>query len=279
MSVATWLTALLALLCGCLGYCLHRNRAELRRTRSELDAQGRALTEARQALDDFIYRASHDLQSPVRAIEGYTQLLAKRYADRLDGDALDFLEYASQGAVQISAMIQGLLDYSRIHTRPGVTAAVALSEALDDALLELGAKAELEHIELEQGTLPVVSGDPGELRALFAQLLENAVAHCAAGRSCRIAVHAERNGPLWRLVIDDNGAGVPTDRLERIFEPFERLSGTGAGLGLAICRRIVEKRGGRIWAERLEGGGLRMVCLLPGADGANLAPQQRGRAA
>ncbi len=247
-----------------------RKRAEaaLEASRAELEARAEALARSNADLEQFAYVASHDLQEPLRMVSSFTKLLARRYKGRLDADADEFIRYASEGAETMQAMIRDLLAFSRLNAPGAQPRPVPLDEALDAALLNLrGALEEAGSVALHRAPLPTVPGEPGQLTQLFQNLLGNALKFRDRGRPLEISVDAEQAGPAWRIRVKDNGPGIDPKYQEQIFTLFQRLHSKGeypgSGIGLAFCKRIVQRHGGRIEVDSTPGAGATFSFTLP----------------
>ncbi|EKV32430.1 hypothetical protein C882_2509 [Caenispirillum salinarum AK4] len=237
----------------------------LRRTLDEL-------TRSNSELERFAYIASHDLQEPVRTMVAYAQLTRRRYADQVDEDGRAFLDFIETGALRMRALVQGLLSYSRLNGTPPATSICPAGEALDmalenlaDAIREAGATVEAEAV------LPHVAVDRLELTQVFQNLIGNALKFRDHGRSPRIEVSARpaRSGGHWTITVRDNGIGIASEYQEEVFILFKRLhapdAAEGTGVGLAICQRVVERHGGRIWVTSQAGDGSAFHFTLPAA--------------
>ncbi|WP_247000778.1 ATP-binding protein [Halosolutus gelatinilyticus] len=227
------------------------------------------LEESNQRLEQFAYAASHDLQEPLRMVSSYLQLLERRYAGELDEDAEEFLEFAVDGADRMREMIDGLLEYSRVDTQGDPFEPVDLDATLDETLENLQVKIEENEAEITVEALPRVHGDESQLQQLFQNLLSNALEY-SGDEPPRIHVEADRRGPNWRLSVHDEGIGIDPDDHDRVFEVFQRLHSreehSGTGIGLALCQRIVERHGGRIWVESEPDAGTTFSFTLPAID-------------
>ncbi len=230
---------------------IQRNK-ELHRTQEQLEDANRRLKTSNERLDHFASAASHDLQEPLRMISRYLQLLENRYADDLDDDAEEFIEFAVDGADRMQVMVNDLLEYSRIETRGNQFEPVDLEDALDDALTNLRVRIEETNAEITREPLPRIRGDASQLRQLFQNLLSNAIEY-SGDAPPRIHVSAEEAGSERVISVRDEGIGIDPDNQQRIFEIFQRLHAVdehaGSGIGLALCQRIVERHSGEIWVE------------------------------
>ncbi|MCU4926341.1 PAS domain S-box protein [Halobacteria archaeon AArc-dxtr1] len=225
------------------------------------------LREETKRLEQFAYAASHDLQEPLRMISSYLQLIETRYAETLDDEGREFLEFAVDGAERMRAMVDGLLQYSRIETQGSPLEPIDLNAVLDDVRSDLEVKIAESGAEVTADSLPTVAGDASQLRQVFQNLLENAIEYSTD--EPRIHISAERDDERWMLSVSDDGIGIAPDDVERIFEVFERLHTreeySGTGIGLALCQRIVERHGGEIWIDSEPGEGTTVSFTLPPA--------------
>jgi two-component system, chemotaxis family, sensor kinase Cph1 len=237
---------------------LEQRNAELERTQAELEEAVRQLEASNERLDQFASAASHDLQEPLRMITSYLHLLENRYADDLDDDAEEFVDYAVDGAERMQAMVDDLLQYSRIETRGDPLEPIDLDAVLADTLTDLQLSIEEADAEITADDLPRVEGDESQLRQLFQNLVSNAVEY-SGDEPPRVHVSAERTNGAWKFGVHDEGIGIDPDDQERIFEVFDRLHSReeyeGTGIGLALCRRVVERHGGEIWVDSESGEG------------------------
>ncbi len=228
------------------------------------------LEESNKRLEQFAYAASHDLQEPLRMVSSYLQLIESRYADDLDADGREFLEYAVDGAERMRDMIDGLLAYSRVETQGAPLEPVDLDAIFDDVLEDLQFRIEETGAAIETEALPRVEGDPSQLRQVFQNLLSNALEY-SGDEPPRVEISAERRGEQQMISIRDEGIGIDPDAQDRIFEVFERLHSreehSGTGIGLALCQRIVERHGGEIRVDSEPGEGATFSVVLPAASG------------
>ena len=224
------------------------------------------LARSNSDLEQFAYVASHDLQEPLRAVASYTQLLARRYRERLDGDALRFIERSAAAVSRMQALIRDLLAYSRVDTRGGAIQPTDCTALVADVLDDLQAGMVEAGATVTHGELPVVSGDPSQLRQLFQNLIGNAIKFRGSAPP-QVHVSAARDDGTWTFVVRDNGIGIEPLYNDRVFVIFQRLHSRrdypGTGVGLAICKKIVERHNGRIWIESAVGQGTKVCFQLP----------------
>jgi PAS domain S-box-containing protein len=222
-------------------------------------------------LQQFAYVSSHDLQEPLRMVSSYTQLLAKRYEGRLDSDADEFISFAVDGCNRMQGLIQDLLAYSRAGTNERKLREVPCENALQKALINLRAAIKQSGAVVTHDALPAVTTDEAQLTQVFQNLVGNAIKYRRA-EDPRVHVSAARDdGNGWTFSVRDNGLGIDPQYFERIFILFQRLHGRdefeGTGIGLAVCKRIVERMGGRIWVESQPEKGSTFYFALPEMEG------------
>jgi light-regulated signal transduction histidine kinase (bacteriophytochrome) len=234
------------------------DEAALREAHDELELKARDLTRSNEELQQFAYVASHDLQEPLRMVASYTQLLDRRYRDKLDGDAREFMEFIVDGAARMKQLIEDLLAYSRVGTRGRDFQEVDSGAALAKALVNLRGAQEASGAVLTHDAMPTVLADAVQLAQLFQNLIGNAMKFRGAEPPC-IHVGAETREQVWVFTVKDNGIGLDPQYSDRIFMMFQRLHTKaeypGTGIGLAICKKIVDRHGGRIWVESRPGHG------------------------
>ena len=241
------------------------------RQAADLDAQAAELRRSNGELEQFAYVASHDLQEPLRKVASFCQLLDKRYSDKLDERGLKYIEFAVDGAKRMQVLINDLLTFSRVGRATDVRVPVPLDQPLDAAVTALSAAIEETGAAIERpGPLPEVMGDPTLLGMLWQNLIGNAIKFRAPDRTPVIGVTAaaQPDGG-WHIAVADNGIGVPAEFAEKIFVIFQRLHGRdaypGTGIGLALCKRIVEQHGGQMFLDTAYEGGTRIYFTLPAA--------------
>ena len=229
------------------------------------------LKRSNDELQQFAYIASHDLQEPLRMVASYIQLLAKRYKGRLDSDADEFIAYAVDGSNRMRGLIQDLLAYSSAGTNGTALREISSENALKEALTNLRATIEESGAVVTHDSLPTITTDDTQLARVFQNLVGNAIKYRSA-EVPRVQISATKNGDKeWIFSVRDNGLGIDPQYFERIFILFQRLHGQkefkGTGIGLAICRKIVERLGGRIWVESQPKKGSTFYFALPERNG------------
>jgi signal transduction histidine kinase len=240
----------------------------LLRTWRALEWRTEELSRSNADLEQFAYIASHDLQTPLRNIVSFTQLLDRRYKGRLDADADEFIGYIVDGAKRMSQMITDLLEYARVSNEHQDVEAVDLGVTVQTALRDLAPLVAASGAKVTVGRLPMVYAQKRRMESLFVNLLENAINYRRPGLVPELEITASPDGAgFWRIAVQDNGIGIAPEYLEKIFVIFQRLDPLkypeGTGVGLAICRRIVERFGGRIWVESKPGQGTTFLFTLP----------------
>ena len=217
------------------------------------------LARSNQDLEQFASVASHDLQEPLRMVSGYLQLIERRYRDKLDSEAKEFIGFAVDGAMRMSRLITDLLDYSRINTRGKQPEPVNMEIVLKRAVENLQEAIRDSNATITHEELPTVQGDATQLVQLLQNLVGNAIKFRAADRPVRVYIGARKLDDEWVFSVKDEGIGIEPRYAEKIFLIFQRLHSRaeypGTGIGLAICKKIVERHGGRIWVESQSGQG------------------------
>jgi signal transduction histidine kinase len=243
---------------------------QLRRQRKEAEEElahsVEELARSNQDLEQFAYVASHDLQEPLRMVAAYTELLAEKYKGRLDEQADKYIRYAVDGATRMQTLIQDLLAFSRAGRREMEMGETDCNTVVDLALLNLEAAVRDTGAQIVRGQLPTVPGNSAQLGQVFQNIVGNAIKfHGPEPPS--IGIFADRIGDEWLFSVADNGIGVAPDRRADVFTAFTRLHTReeypGNGIGLAICKKIIERHNGRIWVESGPGGGASFKFALP----------------
>lgn len=237
-----------------------------------LESRSRELERSNAELEQFAYVASHDLQEPLRMVASYTQLLARRYQGKLDPDADDFIRFAVDGATRMKALINDLLTYSRAGRIEKPLAVADCQAILEQVLADLEVSIAESGAVVTADHLPRVLGDSGQLERLFQNLLSNAIKF-RSDLPPRIHVSAQPEGPAWHFAVADNGIGIPAECLGRVFQIFQRFHDRtkypGTGIGLALCKKIVDRHGGRIWVESGAGRGSTFQFTIPAIEEAS----------
>ena len=233
---------------------------------TELAHQAEELRRSNSELSHFAYVASHDLQEPLRMVASYLELLRRRYQGKLDAEADEFIGYAVDGATRMKTLINDVLGYARVSNSSLALRVVDVGKVARSAAVLLAGKIEASGAELSFGELPRVSADPPTIERLLTNLIDNAVKYHGAAAP-RVALSSRRVGEFWEISVADNGIGIAPDFREKVFDIFTRLHSRdkyeGSGIGLAACRRIVERHGGRIWVAEAPGGGSIFTFTLP----------------
>ncbi len=249
------------------------------RQAADLDAQAGELRRSNAELEQFAYVASHDLQEPLRKVASFCQLLEKRYGEQLDERGLQYIAFAVDGAKRMQVLINDLLTFSRVGRAGDVRVPLPLDKPLDVALTSLSAAIEESSAVIERaGPLPEVTGDPTLLAMLWQNLVGNAIKFRAPGRPPVVTVTAARQPDgMWQCCVTDNGIGIAPEFADKVFVIFQRLHGReaypGTGIGLALCKRIVEQHGGEMHLDTSHTGGARICFTLPPAPVADPAGQ------
>ena len=233
---------------------------------AQVTQQSEELSRSNRELEQFAYVASHDLQEPLRMVSSYVALLGRRYDGQLDDRADKYIHFAVDGANRMQRLIHDLLAYSRVGTRGGELTPTDTASVLRETLSNLEVAIVESEAEVVYSDLPSVMGDPSQLRQLFQNIVGNALKFRSESRP-RVELEASRDGDQWTFLIRDNGVGFDQRYAERVFGVFKRLHRNadipGTGIGLAICQRIIERHGGRIWAESKLGEGSCFYFTLP----------------
>ena len=231
---------------------LKRTVAELKRSNTDLQ--------------QFAYVASHDLQEPLRMVASYTQLLEKRYKDKLDTDAKEFIHFAVDGALRMQKLINDLLSYSLVSTRQKPVKPTDCNSVLGQVIANLSVTIEQNNDIITNDDLPTVMADESQMQELFKNLVGNAIKF-RSEHAPRVHVSAKQDRNKWIFSVQDNGLGIDLQYKDKIFLIFQRLHSKeeypGTGIGLAICKRIVERHGGKIWVDSDVGKGSTFYFTLP----------------
>ena len=232
-----------------------------------LEAKAEELARSNKELEQFAYVASHDLQEPLRMVSNYTQLLARRYKDKLDADANEFIDFATDGATRMQDLIHDLLEYARVGTRGKDFKPTSLDKVIANAMMNLSNAIDEAHAEIEIGKMPTVACDATQLTQVFQNLMGNAIKFRRPGDRPVITVSATHDERGWTIAVRDNGIGIEAKHFDRIFQMFQRLHGrgeySGTGIGLALVKKIVERHSGTIRVESTPGVGTTFAFTLP----------------
>jgi signal transduction histidine kinase len=241
------------------------------RRQAEIDLAKKAdeLARSNADLEQFAYVASHDLQEPLRMVAAYTQLLSERYRGKLDENADKFIGYASEGALRMQVLIQDLLTFSRIGRANGTYTMVDCNAVLEELRKTLGPAIEEAGAVIHYGNLPAIWADRTQIVQLLQNLIGNAIKF-RGGKAPVISIEAQKNGEFWEFSVADNGIGVAPEFADNIFVVFQRLHARteypGNGIGLAICKKIIERNGGKIWVESEAASGATFKFTVPPRD-------------
>jgi PAS domain S-box-containing protein len=245
---------------------LLRDITERKRAEAALQKTAEDLRRSNRDLEQFAYVASHDLQEPLRAVGGYVKLLQLRFPDKLDAKAQGYIAGAFEGATRMEQLIRDLLAFSRVATRGDAFLPADLEDALGQALRNLEASLKSAQAIVAHDPLPTLAVDAGQIRQLFQNLVGNAIKFHGE-QPPKIHIAAKRQDGRWEFSVRDNGIGIEPQYFEKIFQIFQRLHTRkdypGTGIGLAICKRIVERHGGALWVESELGHGSTFYSSLP----------------
>jgi len=267
-----WVDLSVALACDASGVpqyeiALFDDITERKKAEAALREAHEELKRSNAELEQFAYVASHDLQEPLRMVSSYTQLLMRRYGDKLDGDAKDFTAFIVDGATRMKQLIEDLLAYSRVGTRDKNFKPVDAESSLKRALTNLRAAIQDSGATVTQDKLPTIHCDEVQLAQLFQNLIGNALKFRRPDVAPAVHVGAADQGAEWEFMVRDNGIGIEPQYFERIFMVFQRLHDKGeypgTGIGLAIVKKVVERHGGRIWVQSQPGAGTTFHFTMP----------------
>ncbi len=267
-----WVDLSVALACDASGVpqyeiALFDDITERKKAEAALREAHEELKRSNAELEQFAYVASHDLQEPLRMVSSYTQLLMRRYGDKLDGDAKEFTAFIVDGATRMKQLIEDLLAYSRVGTRDKNFKPVDAESSLKRALTNLRAAIQDSGATVTQDKLPTIPCDEVQLAQLFQNLIGNALKFRKPDVAPAVHVGAAEQGAEWEFMVRDNGIGIEPQYFERIFMVFQRLHDKGeypgTGIGLAIVKKVVERHGGRIWVQSQPGAGTTFHFTMP----------------
>ncbi len=269
--------------CGFVNDITERKEFERKRRQINQELEQRVeertadLVRSNEELHQFAKIASHDLQEPLRAVQGFANLLATRYRDKLDKDAGDFIDFILDGAARMQQLIQAVLEHSSIHETREQIALNSVSSVLEEVLANLNQSICDSKATITAGNLPSVAVERPQLIQLFQNLISNSLKY-TEGKPPQIVISAELQVDQWLFSVQDNGIGIDSQYAEKIFDMFARLHGrtkySGTGMGLAICKKIVTAHGGKIWMESEPGQGAIFFFTLP----ANIKPKEQSHA-
>jgi PAS domain S-box-containing protein len=251
-----------------IGQFIARKQAEaaLQEANDQLTVKAEQLSRSNAELEQFAYVASHDLQEPLRMIASYTQLILRRYGDRFDGDAREFMDFIVDGATRMKQLIEDLLAYSRVGTHGKAFRPTDSGAAVQKALANLRAAIESSTGTVTYDPLPTINADEFQLVQLFQNLIGNALKFKGA-ETPRVHISVNEQADTWTFGVKDNGIGIDGEYFDRIFMVFQRLHSRtdypGTGIGLAICKKVVDRHGGRLWIESGVGSGSTFWFTVP----------------
>lgn len=253
---------------GPRSYVILRDISLRKKAENQMREAAQELARSNEDLRQFAYIASHDLQEPLRMVSGFLNLLREKYTGQLDAKAQEYIGFSVDGAHRMSALIKDLLEYSKVAAAGKQTTPTDLAAVVDYVKANLRTTIEEANAEIAGEALPTVMADTGQMRQLLQNLIGNALKFRPEGRRPEVRVSASREGGEWVIRVKDNGIGIAPEQKDRIFVIFQRLHGRdkyeGTGIGLAICKKIVERHGGRIWVESEPGKGSTFCFSLPG---------------
>ena len=245
---------------------LQATNEELQNISTILQATVTELETSNKELEQFAYVASHDLQEPLRMVSSFTQLLEKKYKGQLDKDADDYIGYIVEGSHRMKNLIDDLLIFSRLNTEAKEFKLTDLNQTLDNVLINFKNQIEDDEVKITHNSMPIIKCDESQFNQLFQNLISNAIKFHNDNLP-EIHISSQESGNDWLFSVKDNGIGIDPEHHEKIFEVFKRLHTRdeyiGTGIGLAICRRIVERHGGKIWVESEPDNGANFYFTIP----------------
>ena len=245
---------------------LRKAEGDLSAANERLNILNRELQRSNEDLEQFAFAASHDLHEPLRTVASFASLLEKTAGAKLTDVELKYLKYISEGARRMQALIDNLLTYSQVGQKPKSPQIVDLNAVLAWAIENLRKSICESEAEISSDPLPSVTGDMGQLGHVFQNLIGNAIKYARPGIKPVIRLSAAQENDHWLILVRDNGIGIDSAYFQSIFGALKRLHGKeipGTGLGLAVCRRVVEAHGGKIWVESTPGEGSTFCFTLP----------------
>lgn len=243
-----------------------RDVTEGKQAEAQLNQLNADLLQSNQELEQFAYVASHDLQEPLRMVKSFTELLARRYQGQLDDKADRYMDYITDGAMRMQTLISDLLAYSRAGRFDLALQPTHLEEVVEQVRSDLQTVIQTKDAKIEMDSLPTLHADPTQMRQLMQNLIANAIKYCEADFPI-VQIRATSAQDSWTISVQDNGIGIDPQYAERIFVIFQRLHNkddySGTGIGLAICKKIVERHGGTIWVDSQAGEGATFSFTMP----------------
>ena len=254
---------------------IQRDISERKQAEAARTALVAELQQAHADLQQFAYASSHDLQEPLRMVHSYIQLLARRYHGKLDTTADEFIGFVLEGAQRMEQLIHALFTYCQLGVQQPTLAAIEGEALLEQTVADLHDAVTESGAVITHDPLPIIKADRAQLRQMLRHLIDNALKFCGSAPP-RVHCTARRQGLQWVFAVHDNGIGLDPQQAARIFHVFQRLHTrdqySGTGIGLAICKKIIEQHGGRIWVESLPGQGTTFFFTLPAFDRATEYP-------
>jgi light-regulated signal transduction histidine kinase (bacteriophytochrome) len=239
---------------------------EQKKIEKELEEKAEDLVRSNRELQQFAYVASHDLKEPLRMVTTYVQMLDRRYGNTLDGDAKEYIKFAVEGSKRMYALVEDLLTYSRVETSVVPFEPVSMDQVMITALKDMGETIEKSGATVTATDLPEVHADLQQMVQLMENLIGNAIKFRRED-SPQVRISARLEGHEWIFSVKDNGIGIGKEYQDKVFQMFQRLhtkeAYPGTGIGLAICKKVVERHGGRIWYESEQGVGTTFFFSLP----------------